>query len=65
MELGRAEALLPIEQDFPALREALELARDPGTHAELSLELGLALFAACLLRSVASWRSARLVTSAY
>jgi DNA-binding CsgD family transcriptional regulator len=44
MELGRAEALLPVAQDFPALREALELARDPNMRAELSLELGLALF---------------------
>jgi AAA ATPase domain/Pyridine nucleotide-disulphide oxidoreductase len=36
MELGRAEALLPVEQDFPALREALELARDPNIRAEVS-----------------------------
>jgi DNA-binding CsgD family transcriptional regulator len=44
VELGRAEALLPVEQDFPALREALELAPDRNMHAELSIELGLALF---------------------
>ncbi len=44
VELGRAEALLPVEQDFPALREALKLATEPSTRAELSLELALALF---------------------
>ena len=44
MELGRAETLLPVEQDFRALREALELAPEPRVRAELSLELGLALF---------------------
>ena len=44
VELGRAETLLPVEQDFEALREALELAPDPSMRAELSLELGLALF---------------------
>ena len=43
-ELGRVETMLPVEQDFPALREALGLALDPSMRAELSLELGLALF---------------------
>jgi DNA-binding CsgD family transcriptional regulator len=51
VELGRAEVLLPVDQDFPALRAALELARDPSMHAELSLELGLALFG--VMRSAA------------
>jgi DNA-binding CsgD family transcriptional regulator len=44
VEVGRAETMLPVEQDFPALRQALELARDPAMRAEVSLELGLALF---------------------
>ena len=45
VELGRAERLLPEAHDFTALREALALARDPEQHAEIALELALALFA--------------------
>jgi len=44
LELGRAEALLPVAHDFAALREALELATDPAGRAQISLELALALF---------------------
>ena len=43
LELGRAEALLPAEQDFAALREALELARDSRQRAEIALELAWGL----------------------
>jgi DNA-binding CsgD family transcriptional regulator len=45
VELGRAEALLPARHDFPALREALELAEDPVRHAEIALELAWGLTA--------------------
>ncbi len=44
LELGRAEAMLPMAQEFSALRDALELASDPGQRAEIALELALALF---------------------
>jgi DNA-binding CsgD family transcriptional regulator len=44
LELGRAEAMLPVPQDFSALRDALDLATDPGQRAEIALELALALF---------------------
>jgi DNA-binding CsgD family transcriptional regulator len=44
LELGRAEAMLPVAQEFPALREALALSTDPRQRAELALELALALF---------------------
>ena len=44
LELGRAEAMLPVAQEFPALREALVLSTDPRQRAELALELALALF---------------------
>ncbi len=44
LELGRAEAMLPMAQEFLALRDALELASDPDQHAEIALELALALF---------------------
>jgi DNA-binding CsgD family transcriptional regulator len=44
LELGRAEAMLPITHDFTALREALALARDPRQRAEIAFELALALF---------------------
>ncbi len=44
LELGRAEAMLPMAHEFSALRDALELASDPGQRAELALELALALF---------------------
>ena len=43
LELGRAEALLPIDQEFPALREALELAREPAQRARVAQELAWAL----------------------
>jgi DNA-binding CsgD family transcriptional regulator len=44
VELGRAEALLPMTHDFTALREALALARDPRRRAEIAVDLALALF---------------------
>jgi len=43
LELGRAETLLPIPHDFVALREALELAADPGQRIEIALELAVSL----------------------
>ncbi|MBV9820023.1 MAG: AAA family ATPase [Solirubrobacterales bacterium] len=39
IELGRAEALLPANHDFAALRQAVTLAEDPVQRAELALEL--------------------------
>ena len=44
LELGRAEAMLPMTHDFTALREALALADDPRKRAEIAFELALALF---------------------
>jgi DNA-binding CsgD family transcriptional regulator len=44
LELGRAEAVLPMTHDFIALREALALAEDPRERAEIAFELALALF---------------------
>ena len=41
--LGRAEALLPSDDAFPALREALELARAPAQRARVGQELAHAL----------------------
>ncbi len=49
-ELGRAEALVPIDNDFAALREALALAADQGVRAKIGLTLALALCGA--MRSV-------------
>lgn len=43
LELGRAEALLPIDDAFPSLREALELARGPAERARVGQELASAL----------------------
>jgi DNA-binding CsgD family transcriptional regulator len=43
VELGRAETHLPIESEYPALREALELADDPARRAQIALELAGAL----------------------
>jgi DNA-binding CsgD family transcriptional regulator len=43
LELGRAEALLPSDDEFPALREALELAREPAQRARVGQELAYAL----------------------
>jgi DNA-binding CsgD family transcriptional regulator len=43
LDLGRAEALLPVAGDFDALREALDLAEDPQQRAEIALELAWAL----------------------
>ncbi|MGO9956821.1 MAG: LuxR C-terminal-related transcriptional regulator [Solirubrobacteraceae bacterium] len=43
VELGRAEALLPIAQDFAALRQAMESATEPGERVEIARELALAL----------------------
>lgn len=51
LELGRAEALMPMEHDFGALPEALQLAGDPEQRAEISLELALALFGAVRSRA--------------
>jgi DNA-binding CsgD family transcriptional regulator len=44
VELGRAEALLPMTHDFTALREALALAQDPRRRAAIAIDLALALF---------------------
>ena len=44
LELGHAEAMLPVAQEFPALRDALAIATDPSQKAEIALELALALF---------------------
>ncbi len=46
IELGDAEAKLPVAQEHAALREALELATDPEQRAEIALKLALALFGA-------------------
>jgi DNA-binding CsgD family transcriptional regulator len=43
VELGRAEALLPVDQTFAAFREALELENDRARRAEIALELAMAL----------------------
>jgi DNA-binding CsgD family transcriptional regulator len=43
LELGRAEALLPVAHDFTALRQALELAGDPAQRAEIAHQLADAL----------------------
>jgi DNA-binding CsgD family transcriptional regulator len=43
LELGRAEALLPADDAFPALREALELAREPAERVRVGQELAHAL----------------------
>jgi DNA-binding CsgD family transcriptional regulator len=43
LELGRAEALLPTDDAFPALREALKLAREPAQRARVAQELAHAL----------------------
>jgi DNA-binding CsgD family transcriptional regulator len=43
LELGRAEALLPTDDAFPSLREALELAREPARRARVAQELAHAL----------------------
>ncbi len=43
LELGRAEALLPTDDAFPALREAMELAREPVQRARVGQELAQAL----------------------
>ena len=43
LELGRAEALLPTDDAFPSLREALELAREPAQRARVGQELAYAL----------------------
>jgi DNA-binding CsgD family transcriptional regulator len=45
LELGRAEARLPTDHEFPALRDALELARDPADRARVAQELAWALLA--------------------
>jgi len=46
VELGRAETHLQVGSDYPALREALELADDPARRAEIALELAGALMGA-------------------
>ncbi|HTU96271.1 MAG TPA: AAA family ATPase, partial [Solirubrobacteraceae bacterium] len=43
LELGRAEALGPSDDAFPALREALELAHEPAQRARVGNELANAL----------------------
>jgi DNA-binding CsgD family transcriptional regulator len=45
LELGRAEMMLPLSDDFPALREALALASVPRQRAEIALELVWGLIA--------------------
>jgi DNA-binding CsgD family transcriptional regulator len=54
LELGRAEALLPIAQDFPALSEALELTDDPNQRAEIAHDLAMAH--AGVGHNAAAWR---------
>ncbi len=54
LELGRAEALLPAEHDFAALREALELAGDLRQRAEIALELAWGLSTATRFGEAAS-----------
>ena len=46
VELGAAETCLPATQDFAALREALELARNPRERAEIAEQLSWALVVA-------------------
>ena len=43
IELGRAQTQLPIESDYLALREALELVDEPARRAQIALELSGAL----------------------
>ncbi|HEY1711539.1 MAG TPA: AAA family ATPase [Solirubrobacteraceae bacterium] len=43
LELGRAEAGVPTDDAFPALREALEVAREPAQRARVGHELANAL----------------------
>ncbi len=43
LDLGHAEALLPTDDAFPALREALALAREPAERARVGQELAFAL----------------------
>ncbi len=43
LELGRAEALLPVAHDFGALREALALAKSAQQRAEVAMELAWGL----------------------
>jgi DNA-binding CsgD family transcriptional regulator len=43
IELGRAQTHLPMPSDYPALREALELADEPARRAPIALELSGAL----------------------
>ena len=43
LDLGRAEALLPTDDAFPSLREALELSREPAQRARVAQELAYAL----------------------
>lgn len=62
-ELGRAEKELPIGHDFPALREALSLARDPGTHSAIALELAWGLAVTGRAWEVASLLEPELDTS--
>jgi DNA-binding CsgD family transcriptional regulator len=54
LELGRAQALLPGDHDFSALRQALELASDPRQRAEIALELERALTAVARNADVAA-----------
>jgi len=44
VELGRAERFLPGVHEFPALREAYRLTRDPQRRAEIASDLAVALF---------------------
>jgi DNA-binding CsgD family transcriptional regulator len=46
LDLGRAETYLPIADDFPALREALEGTEDARQRAEIALELSAGLLGA-------------------
>jgi DNA-binding CsgD family transcriptional regulator len=43
LELGRAESLLPVDHEFPSLRQALELAVEPQERARVAQELASAL----------------------
>lgn len=60
LELGRAEALLPVAHDFTALREALRVADGAQRRAEIALELGRALTGVVRTAEVASLLSSAL-----
>jgi hypothetical protein len=54
VDLGRAEAILPYMWDYPAYRQALELASGLKRHAEIAIELSHAWIAVGEFRSAAT-----------